>query len=109
MIATSNLLKVYGGLEDADRGMKVRANGYDLGSGVGWFHFGAGWCVMVPEFQPNDYFRGKYVDAGHAYDTPMSTPKGIVIDFYSGRMALVTHPNDGDKDGSIDVLWEGEL
>jgi hypothetical protein len=105
-----SVLDTYGDIETGkDDAMVVRVLGYDIGLSAGWFHFNGGWCVFVPDFKPKDeaelYFGIPYTKFN------MVQNMGLVIDFYMGQMALVSHPPKGtaDAERQIKVLWSGPV
>jgi hypothetical protein len=111
-MSEKSVLGAFGDIEtDKDDDMIVRVIGYNIGSAAGWFHFNGGWCVMAPDFKPNDDAELKFGIPYHKYE--MVEHKGLIVDFYAGQIALVEHlPKGAEVDiGNpvMKVLWNGPL
>jgi hypothetical protein len=102
-----SVLKSFGDMEDGPQeGMVVRILGYNIGLADGWFHYKGGWSLMIPEFKPNP-------EAETVFGIPYEKHKdmahmGLVIEFYTGQLALVLHEKHRMMD-EPEVLWHGPL
>ena len=90
-------IEMMGHLEDdpteAGR-MIVRVLGKRLGTAAVWLHFG-GWCIVAMDFKPEDK---RFACDGEHKDV------ALLVDLYSGEMAMVAGASTVDNDTTNWVL-----
>ncbi len=85
-------VRLYGQLESDGSRLVVRVLGHRVGTADGWFHW-QGWTIVAPGFKPDEgldrFFPGLLVvDQTSAGQGVL----GLMIDYYTGQIALVEMP-----------------
>jgi hypothetical protein len=99
-------LQSFGSIEEAPGGvdrMVIRLVGRRVGTAGGWIHLN-GWCVIAPEFLPEEGIE-------HIFKEPVQTTEhlGLLIDFYSGEIALVRHTPRETGEGKIEQVLQKSI
>jgi hypothetical protein len=84
-------VRLYGQLERDGERLVVRVLGHRVGTADGWFHWN-GWTVIMPGFKVGEGLSKFFVDQTMVEAAKAVATLGLMVDYYSGQIALIEMP-----------------
>jgi hypothetical protein len=102
-------IKLYGQLESDGARLVVRVLGHKVGTADGWFHWD-GWAIVAANFTPDDGLAKFFPDIVVAPAlSEGATVLGLMVDFYSGQIALIEMPAKTQMTNDPRVIAEAHI